>query len=448
MMKKISVILLICFSFILISSCRSKAPAQIKNISRKTVGDDPARALQNPLKGRAVSLRVLQKSVEDCMVNGHCPENILQLSGVKKISGYIIDKENKDIILIGKVDETSPPLYLDDFVIALRNAWMKYAELKGNSYYYSNPGCSIDPDTRVVNDLQQIANQIFSSSDPEIIQKNLDQWQNVCRQPQWVRVIGIPFNTRFGKVMVEADYYMKRLVDGSVKLDIEGFTSLTDMTLNMVKEDLDKGRPISINLCSINRFWFSPGENSYLENKGVALIKRSQVKLLTEEEFLTERGEVAGRGGPDPLADKFAKSFSTKYPEIAKREPIYAELEGLFRFVSLAKLMKFKKAHSEAGISLDYLIDQYFIESTPVSPTLPGISNIEEFKNITETQEGYIEFYLWLPSCGGVAIDINIKETDIESDKTESLLEIKSSVLSSRPSPDSCSWDFPEEWVQ
>jgi len=47
-----------------------------------------------------------------------------------------------------------------------------------------------------------------------------------------------------------------------------------------------------------------------------------------------------------------------------------------------------------------------------------------------------------------VAIDINIKDTDIESDKTERLLEIKSSVLSSRPSPDSCSWDFPEEWVQ
>lgn len=220
-------------------------------------------------KGRAISLKILQKKAEECMVKGNCRNSILQLDGIKKIMGYVIDEKHRDIILIGGIDDTSPPLYLEDFVIALRNTWLKYAELKGNTYYYSNPGCSIDPNPSVLNNLQQAGNQIFSSSSPEKVQKTLNQWNNVCNRPQQVRVLGIPYDTRFGKVMVEADYYMKRLVDGSVTLDIDGFMSLTDMTLNIVRDDIANGRPVSIPLSILNRFWFYPGENSFLEDKGV-----------------------------------------------------------------------------------------------------------------------------------------------------------------------------------
>lgn len=399
-------------------------------------------ASPKPLKGRAISLRVLQEKVKDCMTGGTCSDDIIQLAGMTKISGYVIDEKNKDLILIGKADSALPPLHLEDFVIALRNTWLHYAGQKGNTRYYSPPGCSIDPNPGVIAELQQLATRIFSSSDPDDVQKSINQWRSACGQPQQVRVLGIPFDTRFAKVMVEADYYMKRLVDGSVTLDIDGFTSLTDMTLNIVREDIEKGESVSIPLQSMHRFWFYPGENSFLVDKGIVLIDKSKVNLLTEDEFLVEGGKMAGTGSSDPLADKFVRSFSEKYDAIAKIKPIYAELEGLFRSVALTKLMKYNDAVSEAGISLDYMLKLYSVRNTPVNRTLPGISNVKEFNQRNETAGGYSELYLWLPSCGGVSIDIKIKESDIAKDKTGSLVELKEAVLKARLSQDALYWDF------
>lgn len=441
MMKKLfsilGIIILIGLSLTTILSCKGKEP-KVTGREKESINSESLIKGQ----GRAISLKVLQKKVEECMAKRNCSEDILQLNDIKRLTGYVIDEKNRDIILVGKIDDTSPPLYLEDFVIALRNTWLKYTELRGNTYYYSNPGCSIDPDPRVLGTLQQVAGQIFSSSNPDKVQRNLTHWHNICQQPQQVRVLGIPFETRFGKVMVEADYYMKRLVDGSVSLDIDGFTSLTDMTLNIVRKEIEEDKPISVPLSSMNRFWFYPGENSFFEDKGAIYFKKSDVILLTEEEFLTKRGEVAETGRPNPLAKRFADSFSAKYTGIAKIKPIYAELEGLFRFVALAKIMKYKEAISEAVINLDYLLNQYPIDRTPVNHTLPGISNIKEFNRKSETHGGYSVLYLWLPSCGGVSIDIDIKNSSFAMDRSGSIGSMRKSVLDTRPSPDTLYWDF------
>lgn len=446
--NKISVITLIGLLIIGLASCGC-----ISFDESKTTGGDPPEKASTKLdegisaegftNGRAVSLKALQETAKECMVEGACPEDVLQLSGIKRVSGYVIDEKNKDIILIGEVDDTSPPLYLEDFVIALRNEWLIYAPLKGNTYYYSPPGCSIDPDPDVLNSLQQISSQISSSSNPAEVQKYLNQWRSVCSQSQQVRVMGVPNDSRFAKMMVEADYYMKRLVDGSVTLDIPGFTSLMDMTLSIASRDIQEGKPISVPLSFMNRFWFSPGENSFLEDKGVVYITKSEVRLLTEEELLTKRGEVVGIGKPNPLADEFAKNFSARYTEIAEIKPIYSELEALFRFVSLAKMMKYRNAASEAGLSLDYLLNQYPVKITLVNRTLPGLSNVKEFQHKEEFPGGYRIAYLWLPSCGGVSIDTIIKDSNIARDSTGSLAVDGGKVLKAKPSPDSLYWDFP-----
>ena len=394
-------------------------------------------------KGRAISLKVLEKKLENCMGKGDCPDEFLQLSGIKKVLGYVIDEKNSDIILYGKSDGNSPPLHLEDFVIALRNEWLLYARKEGNTYYYSSPGCTIDPAPRVLEELQQTSGHISNNQDTAKVQEHLEQWHNVCKQPQKVGVFGIPFDTHFSKVMVDADYYMKRLVDGSVSLDIHGFASLSDITLDIAKEDLTNGRSISIPLQTMNRFWFYPGENSYREDKGIILIERSQVRLLTEEEFLTKEGKVAGSGSPNPLAKQFADEFTEKYAQIAKARPIYQELEGLFRFVSLAKTMKFKEALSEAGIGLEYLLYQFPIEHTRVDATLPGISNVKEFQHRTDYSDGYSIAYLWLPSCGGVTIDIKHKMNNFVRDKANELEQLKRIILSARPSLASTAWNYP-----
>ncbi len=389
---------------------------------------------------RAVSLKILQQKARECMAKGKCPENILKLCGLTKVNGFVIDEKNRDIILFGKVDSTSPALYLEDFVIALRNAWWKYAPLKGYTYYYSAPGCSIDPNPKTIQKLQQVGGKILSTSGE--VESSLKQWHAICSQPQKVRVLGIPFDSRFAKVMVDADYYMKELVDGSVSSEIPGFISLTDMTLAKVKKDVVQRRPISVPFLCMNRFWFFPGKNQYLEDKGVVFIKQCQVKLLTEEEFLTKRGEIAGKGRPNPLAQKFAEDFTAQYEEIAKRKPIYTELKNLFRFVALAKIMKYKDIPAEAQLDFNYFLSHCPLSRTPVSRTLPGLSHVKGFQHRQDFPGGYQIAQLWLPSCGGVAIDIRISKENFVKDETKALLELKKAILKTRPSPDALYWDF------
>ncbi len=412
---------------------------------RESLAKEPSK---RPSNGRAVSLTIIQKILKDCTPKTSCPDGIHKLFGLERVLGYVIDDKNNDLILFGKIDGASLSLYLEDFVVALKNTWLHYATLKGNTYYYSVPGCSIDPDPGVLRELQEVAGRISSGSDPSGVQNRLNKWRNVCGKPQKVRVLGIPFNTRFGKVMVDADYYMKRLVDGSVTLDIKGFKSLTDITLDLVREDIRKsmksGKPVSISIPqqSMSRFWFFPGGQSFLEDKGIIYFKKTNVKLLTEEEFLNESSQVTGSGRPNPLARKFAESFSSRYAEIARRRPIYNDLKGLFRFVALAKLIKYRGALSDAGTSLHYLLKEYPVKHVPVKPTLPGRSNVKEFSQRGQFQGGYGELMLWLPSCGGVSIDIRIKERDIVKDGTKRLFKFKKAVLSARPFPKAPYWDF------
>lgn len=409
-------------------------------------GTDPKQASNQPSKGRAVSLKVLEKRVKECMSGGECLENILELCGLKKTYGFVIDEKNRDLILLGKVDANSPPLYLEDLVIALRNAWWEYAPLRGNTYYYSAPGCSIDSNPETIQRLQRVGSRILSGSGE--MENTLQKWHAICGEPQKVRVLGIPFDTHFAKITVDADYYMKRLVNGSVFLGIEGLESLTDITLNSAKKDVIQGRPISIPLSCLNRFWFFPGENRYVEDKDVVLIRRCQVKLLTEEEFLTKRGKVAGTGQANPLAQTFSENFTAKYSQIAEKRQIYAELEGLFRFVALAKVMKHKDTPSEARLSLYYLLNQYPIEKTHINRTLPGLSHVKGFEHRRDLPGGYQIAQLRLPSCGGVSIDIRISKANFVRDKTGKLLELRQTVLKLRPSSDALYWDFPSMWVK
>lgn len=391
---------------------------------------------------RAVSLKILEAEAESCMRRAKCTEDILLIGGMSKVVGYVVDEQNTDIILFGEADNGGPPLHLEDFVLALRNAWLKYAELRGNTFYYSYPSCTIDPEPEVFSELEQSGSMIFAPSDPGNMKNSLERWRSVCGKPQNVKVMGIPFDSHFGKVMVEADYYMKRLVDGSVTVDIDGFRSLTDMTLDIAREAIEKGKPISMH-AQLNRFWFFPGENSFVEDQGIAAIEKSLVQLLTEEEFLTKNREMVGTGRADPLADKFASDFSLNYDVIAKEEPIYAQLEGLFRFVALAKLMKAKETPTEADIGLGYLMNSFPAGKTLVNRKLPGISNVKDFSRRIETANGYREIYLWLPSCGGVLIAINVKREDIRKDATGGLLDLKQRILQARPSAQDLSWNVP-----
>lgn len=387
-------------------------------------------------KNRAVSLRVL-----DATLKANSSKEALKLCRITRINGFVIDQQGRDIILIGQVDPSSPPLHVDDFVVALRNAHMKYAEVKGNTYYYSAPGCSIDPQSKVMLEMLSVKNQLTSASTIEESRRCFEEYQNVARQAQNVRVMGVPFDSHFAKVMVDADYYMKRLTDGSVELEIEGFSSLWNL-----RKDNDASNTTAQSW--MNRFWFCPAETTYTKDGDAVLLKDCRVKLLTEQQYVSTQGELYDSGGTDVLAEQYAEMFTRNYDTVATKRPVYRELEELFRMVALAKLMRETSALSKVGLKINHIMEQRKLEAVPVSRRVLGLTRFEESVQRTEKTGGYIDSFVWHVSSGGVSMDIrpvlvkHIPAPTVSANNAKEVSRTSHSVIKSRKSPKDLFWDY------
>lgn len=387
---------------------------------------------QDDSSGIAISLKVIQKKIKECVPKNDCDFSILNLCGATRIFGFVIDSENSDLILIGKKDENLPPLFLEDLVVSLRKEWERYRVVKkGVEYIDMTPaGCSIDPFPEVIKALSRVLDVKFDIFNPEHVAAITQRWNETCELPQKVRVDGIPYDTRFARVMVEADYLMKRIVDGSIDLGIDGLKSLTQMS---VQSFGSRGSKNMFNQ-TMNRFWFSPGENSFVRDAGAAYIKKSEVILLTEEQYITQKNELADIGRKNSLAEKFSNAFTQKYQEIKKVEPIYEELEGLFRFVALVKLIRHEKAVSRSGIDIEYLLSKFPVKEVKNDRIKAGIPMTRMLESPNRRQ-----FYR---SCGGVTTNMVVDESSVALDRSGRLMKTRQSVLSYRPSLSALYWNF------
>jgi hypothetical protein len=414
---------------------------------------------------RAVSLAAISAA----MRSGQMTAQAAQLCGITRVAGYVVDEKSHDVVLVGKVDPSAPALHLDDFVVALRSVWMVYSHVSGRTRYYSDPGCSIDPDPRVLAQLRDLNSQ--GANDYETAAR---QWRAVGSQPQKVRVMGVPFDSHFAKVMVDADYYMKRLVNGSVALGISGFESLNDKHMNIRRAKARSGAPDD-GRSSISRFWFSPGDVTYEDREGLTALTSCPVRLLTEEEFLNSQGSVSGMGRPDPQAAEFARSFSQYYSQIASLRPIYKELQGLFALVGIARLMNEDHCDAVSPDAFRYLLKAYRVATVPVSRAVNGLTDVRKVDEVVDTQQGRSTLTLTQSSCGGVSMSVRPRRVGpaapkriatatadtrrsgrpgkasatgkvSKPSKTVSVPRqsgLKHAVLSSRKSPGALSWDVP-----
>jgi hypothetical protein len=399
-----------------------------------------ARAMTEPGVDQSISLKAISSELQTCQTRGNCPTDILTMYGVTQITGYVIDANAHDVIVIGTSDKGAPTLYTEDFVTALKNALRLYARREGNILYYSNPGVSIDPDPNVLTQLDQFADRAQRSTTKEARDNAIDAWCKECELPQNVRVMGIPFDSHFAKVMVEADYLMKRIADGTAPVD--GFEGLSDLSLRQAIEAIQQNSGGAVSIASMNRFWFYPGRHIYSEDAITVVIRLSDVILLDEAQHITQEGQVAASGRIDPLARKFACDFSRNYPAVAAvpRYHIYAELEGLFRWIALAKLMVSNNAFDAAGFTPTWLLDGFRMSNVSVPRKLVGIATVKKWDHVESDGSLRREINLRLPSCGGVEISLDKAKMQAVGDTSGLLLRVSQAVIKSRPNLEVTHW--------
>jgi len=397
----------------------------------------------------ALSLRALQKVLARCQPASNCGGELLKLGGITWLEGYVVDPEHDDVVVYGQGRADWPEQATADFVVALRNAWQLYVAEQDGKTIISEPGCSIDPNPNVVAQLQALHTQGDSPG----------YWEALCRSPQGVRVLGIPFDTSFAKIMVDADYFMKRIVNGTAHLNLAKFESLSEMQKREWEREMcaKSGRDDKPRF-SLNRFWFYPGETrlDVDAERRTTLIGECRVVLKTEQEHLAETG-IAAAGAVDQLAEGFARQYSARYREIAMKFPIYKQLEQLYRMMALAKLLNRERTLP----SLQYLLNDFPVPEVPVERSLPGIPTATERRYICGGKQGRRNSANWFPgcskkqgssgdvddnrsmvrlldsSCGGVEIAIKV-----ENPRPRDLSVVRRQALAARPAPDALFWTF------
>lgn len=364
--------------------------------------DAPCLTLQ---KFRVVSLKQLQKTARQGKLKNASAHSAQNMGGLTTIEGYYIDRKNKDLLILGKVDDRVPSLMIDDFVVALRCAWKKYAV----DNVFTPPGCSIDPSVRILKRLNAVKKQIMAETSVSNWKNYQKDYEETCAQRHTVRVLGMPFHTHFASVLVKADYDMKRIVDGSDAIDIPGVADLYALNSYDMRQSMLSQNTIKKPTTSLSRFWFKPDQYHFQEQRDWVVLDRCEISLLTEQQYLTEDDKIKGSGRADPFSEKVADRITTYYTYIAQKRRVFRQLKELMRMYIVLEAMHVKDAHLEGGLDLDYLLNAYQVPKYYVSTSLLGQSRyiIEDYER--ETFDATERTTFVFPMCGGVNFGVFLR---------------------------------------
>lgn len=270
------------------------------------------------------------------------------LAGLQRIDYVFVFPESQDLVIAGPaegfvVDATGrtvgrttgrPPLRLDDLIVALRSVQRA-----------GSLGCSIDPREEGLARFNAFVNE---NSFPTTLDETIARYPEMAKRlgMQDVRIWGVPAESHFGNVLVEADYRMKLISLGLERPRLKSLRS----HLSMI--------PPGGN--STQRWWFAPLYDPFVKSEdGLAFrISGPRAQLLAQEELIEQGGKRTAAGGTRQTTQKWAKHFTEKFPELAKVSPVFAELQNLFDLAVVAALIKKERLSDKVDWKMQLFLDE------------------------------------------------------------------------------------------
>jgi hypothetical protein len=165
--------------------------------------------------------------------------------------------------------------------------------------------------------------------------------------PQSVTIRGVPDSSHFARVLLAADYRMKRLAMAFDEPPIAGLPNY----LQMVKSSGSSSKAM------MPRWWLEPDYDALVTDaEGLAWeLPRAGVKAMTEEEFLTAGGQRQRSGQASPLARKWADNMTAHYDELAAKDSIFGQLRNCMDVAVVAALIAKERLVEKCGGSLGLL---------------------------------------------------------------------------------------------
>lgn len=366
-------------------------------------------AQESPPRLRRVWLRLLLNQVEEDLRAGKkLTDQARYLAGLTGVKYLYLDEEHGDLILEGPAEDKwqtrqdgivvgektgQPRLQLDDLAVAWRNA---------NS---RNPPPSVSLEHRQES-IQRVQEIIRGTPQPTTAAARADFNRRLQEAwgPQDAVTGGVPTNTRFNKVMVDADWEMKRLSLGLSDPEIEKFPTYIDLEFQdlrrrVLAEGVNARKPDGG-----SRFWFFPAytEFAHSEKRDAIEIPGDPVQLLTESHFrnIAQARQIALE--PSAAAKEFVGAFTKNYTALAQKNPLFADLRNLFDWVAVVRLILMLDAPQRIGWDLAFLGQRYPIAELQVPGTMPGQVALRHAE--VKIAQGLVS--LVFPARGGVSIDL------------------------------------------
>ncbi len=278
-----------------------------------------------PSKLRKISLNRLEEAVNAAVAAGKRPtEEMMYLAGLTRVEYVFCYPETKDIVIAGPAEPWGPDLTnrivglqtghpvleLQDLIVALR-------AFPPGGHATPTIGCSIDPTQEGLKQLNE-----YMRRNPPRSPADTDRFAAGIKQAlgmQTVTVTGIPSDTHFAHVLVEADYRMKL-----ISIDLER------PPVN-IKSYVDRANPNAISHNALSRFYFVPDYQCVRvspDDLSMQLVGEG-VKLVGQDELVGHGGERQQSGKINLAAKAFTEDFTKKYPQLSAAAPIYAQLRNL-----------------------------------------------------------------------------------------------------------------------
>jgi hypothetical protein len=299
---------------------------------------------------RKVSLRRLQAAIDERRKsNGSLDDALQNMAGLTRVEYVLIYPDDHDIVLAGpaegwRVDATGtvvgrtsgqPVLQLEDLIVALRTA---KAATTGRGI-----SCSIDPSEE---GLKRIKPLLHTRGLSEATVARLEQ----ALGQQQITVTGVPAGSHFARVLVAADFVMKRLGMNFEPSPIDELPSYMKMLSR-------PGAPAP--KTAMPRWWMAPNYEPLLKDpEGLAWQLRGRgVQTLTEDGYLLH-GSAVSAGKEDPLAKKWADAMTENYAALSKALPIFAELRNCMDLAVISALLVKEDLPAKANCDLSLLLDE------------------------------------------------------------------------------------------
>ncbi|MFO0012122.1 MAG: DUF1598 domain-containing protein [Planctomycetota bacterium] len=314
---------------------------------------DPKTRVESPM--RKVSLNRLEKAVAEALArNEDLSEEVLGLAGLTRIEYVFLMPDSNDIVIAGPAETimVTPDnrwvglksgktvLQLKDLVVALR----AYAPGNGGTNVI---GCSIDPTKEGLQRMQRFHSQ-FEGQAATVNVQMLTSGMKQALGYQKVSVRGVPADTHFAQVLVEADYRMKLIGIG-----------LEDPIIPM-KPWIERTQP-GANANALQRWYFEADYSKVATNEeGTALHLQGQgVKLTGEKEFVSKKGDRSRTGNKGDQASRgFTEEFTKKYEMLGEVIPVFGELRNLFDMAIAAAFIQDRDLYGKTGWDLGVFADE------------------------------------------------------------------------------------------